>query len=331
MATLTDTKVKDTYQTLLKVTTGSIGGGFSVVQDGAANDSGLSLSTSGIGATKLTFITTPTTGTTETSALFLNASDEVVTKVLSASAFTLPNIIAGSSVSVSGAYPNITVTNTAPDQTVSMTAGTGVSVSGTYPSFTVANTAPDQTVAIAGTGNIAVTGTYPNFTVDGTALISNGVHEEMFIGVIETPYPLSPAVNEVIAWTAPNNLLETKSYHFGQTPAQLRLISGGLGIENVSGSSLTVYVDISSAVTVNNPNSNITYTMQRLAGGVWGDIKSVTRHKSSVGLQTDSFWGVFILQAPEKLRVVISSTTGNVIFENSSQVKFEVKELGNII
>ena len=303
MATLTDTKVKDTYQTLLKVTTGSIGGGFSVVQDGAANDSGLSLSTSGIGATKLTFITTPTTGTTETSALFLNASDEVVTKVLSASAFTLPNIIAGSSVSVSGAYPNITV----------------------------ANTAPDQTVAIAGTGNIAVTGTYPNFTVDGTALISNGVHEEMFIGVIETPYPLSPAVNEVIAWTSPNNLLETKSYHFGPTPPQLGLISGGLGIENISGSSLTVYVDISSAVTVNNPNSDITYTMQRLAGGVWGDIKSVTRHKSSVGLQTDSFWGVFILQAPEKLRVVISSTTGNVIFENSSQVKFEVKELGNII
>jgi hypothetical protein len=59
----------------------------------------------------------------------------------------------------------VTVTNTAPDQTVVLTAGTGISTSGTYPSFTVTNTAPDQVVALTGAGTTSISGTYPNFTI----------------------------------------------------------------------------------------------------------------------------------------------------------------------
>jgi hypothetical protein len=36
----------------------------------------------------------------------------------------------------------ITITNSAPDQTVSLTGGTGISTSGTYPNFTITNTSP---------------------------------------------------------------------------------------------------------------------------------------------------------------------------------------------
>lgn len=57
------------------------------------------------------------------------------------------------------------ITNSSPDQTVSLTSGTGISTSGTYPSFTVTNTAPDQTVTLTAGRGIAITGTYPNFTV----------------------------------------------------------------------------------------------------------------------------------------------------------------------
>jgi hypothetical protein len=49
------------------------------------------------------------------------------------------NPSAGTGISISGSYPNQTFTNTAPDQTVSLTAGTGITVSGTYPSFTIAS------------------------------------------------------------------------------------------------------------------------------------------------------------------------------------------------
>jgi hypothetical protein len=64
-------------------------------------------------------------------------------------------------------YDNSTgvITNSAPDQIVSLSAGTGISTSGTYPSFTITNTAPDKTVVLTGAGTTVVTGTYPSFTI----------------------------------------------------------------------------------------------------------------------------------------------------------------------
>jgi trimeric autotransporter adhesin len=59
----------------------------------------------------------------------------------------------------------ITISNSAPDQTVSLTGGTGISTSGTYPSFTITNTLPDQVVALTGAGTTSISGTYPNFTI----------------------------------------------------------------------------------------------------------------------------------------------------------------------
>jgi hypothetical protein len=56
---------------------------------------------------------------------------------------TSVGITAGTGISVSGSpvtsSGSITVTNSAPDQTVTLTAGTGISISGTYPSFTITN------------------------------------------------------------------------------------------------------------------------------------------------------------------------------------------------
>jgi hypothetical protein len=85
---------------------------------------------------------------------------------------------AGTGISVSGSpittSGTLTITNTAPDQTVSIASGTGISATGTYPAFTVTNTAPDQTVALtAGTG-ISTSGTYPNFTITNTSPSAGG-------------------------------------------------------------------------------------------------------------------------------------------------------------
>lgn len=71
----------------------------------------------------------------------------------------------GTGITITEGTGTITVTNSAPDQTVALTAGTGISTSGTYPNFTITNSAPDQTVALTGAGTTAVTGTYPNFTI----------------------------------------------------------------------------------------------------------------------------------------------------------------------
>ena len=65
--------------------------------------------------------------------------------------------------------PNITITNTAPDQVVNLSpTGTGLSITGTYPSFTLQNTLPDQTVVLSSGTGISITGTYPNFTITNT-------------------------------------------------------------------------------------------------------------------------------------------------------------------
>ena len=86
---------------------------------------------------------------------------------------TSVDLTAGTGISVSGgpitSTGNITVTNTAPDQTVVLTAGTGISTSGTYPNFTITNSSPDQTVVLTSGTGITVSGTYPNFTVTNSA------------------------------------------------------------------------------------------------------------------------------------------------------------------
>jgi hypothetical protein len=63
---------------------------------------------------------------------------------------------------------SITVTNAAPDQTVSLTAGTGIGVTGTYPSFTIANTAATSIACFAAytTQNLSLTTTEVEYTID---------------------------------------------------------------------------------------------------------------------------------------------------------------------
>ena len=406
MATLTNTKVKDTYQTLLKITAGSIGTGFSVVQDGAGNDSGLSVSDTGAGVQKLTFINMPVTGTTETSALFLNSSREVIVKELAASAFTNPSIVGSTGISVSGTYPLYTITNTAPDQTVSFTGtdisiggsypnftltndapdqvvsiagGANLTVSGTYPSFTInhdiksvatfatdagvpaqitvpatnmtmtvaggtgietvsddatktlsiVNTAPDQVVSIAGTGGVDVTGTYPSFTIDGSN-VQSGIFEEMFVGIPEAPYPLGSNSSQSVSFSIPDNTSETTSYHLGQAPAKLSSPQQDY-ILNSSGVPQIVYVDISAHVQVDSPNSDITYKLNYNNGSGFVAKQAVTRYKGFTGEQVDSFWGVFLLGAGHILNISISSDSGNVTLLPNTQIKFQVKEKGNII
>jgi hypothetical protein len=103
---------------------------------------------------------------------------------------------AGTGIGVTGTYPNFTVSNTDPGSSVALTsaggtetlvndgtgpslatkgisAGTGISLSSTATALTVTNSAPDQTVVLnSGTG-INITGTYPNFTIANTVSNTN--------------------------------------------------------------------------------------------------------------------------------------------------------------
>lgn len=404
MATLSGNQVKNTYQSLLKLESNNVSASLKTVEDGAGNDTALSISTSAVGVASLTFTTTPPQSTTAAEGLFL-VNNKAETRTLGTSAFvdklvltasngikisgTYPNhnvegfdsfsslranvgnvdatiynesvnILGGTGISttgdnatktltivndapdqvvsftgtditIGGTYPNFTLTNDAPDQVVSITAGSDISVTGTYPSFTIINDAPDKTVSISGINGITVTGAYPSFTIDGSAVQGSGTSEEMFVGVPESPYTIGSNSSQILAFSQPDNSVETNSYHFGTAPAQLNLGAGGTSIENVSGQRLVIYVDMSAYVDVQSPNSDITYGLERFDGANWNKVKEVTRYKGFTGLQVDSFWGIFTLDSNESLRIVVSSNSGNVIFTEQSEIKFEVKETGNII
>jgi hypothetical protein len=127
---------------------------------------------------------------TSTGVLTLTQQDAgTLTATVTLAPFTTTNLAEGTnlyfttsrarqslSAGIGISYDNSTgvITNSAPDQIVSLSAGTGISTSGTYPSFTITNTAPDQTVTItAGTG-ISVSGTYPSFTIANTGPTGSG-------------------------------------------------------------------------------------------------------------------------------------------------------------
>jgi hypothetical protein len=88
------------------------------------------------------------TGTTITATSFVGSGASLTNVVNSLAAST--------GISVSGATGAVTVTNTAPDQTVVLTGGTGISTSGTYPNFTITNTSPSSGGTVT-----SVTGTAP--------------------------------------------------------------------------------------------------------------------------------------------------------------------------
>jgi hypothetical protein len=117
--------------------------------------------------------TVTSVGFTEGTGIDITGTNPITTSGTVTITNTAPDQIVtlgeGAGIDVTGTYPNFTVTNTAPDQTVVLNNGTGISTSGTYPNFTITNTAPDQTVSIGEGTGIDVTGTYPSFTVANTA------------------------------------------------------------------------------------------------------------------------------------------------------------------
>lgn len=105
-----------------------------------------------------------------------------------------PGLIAGTNItSITGSWPNQTINASGGSGTVTSvaaTGGTGISVSGspitTSGTLTITNTAPDQTVALTQGGTTTITGTYPNFTISSA---------DQFVGTVTSVTGTSPVVS----------------------------------------------------------------------------------------------------------------------------------------
>lgn len=156
------------------------------------------------------------------------------------------------------------LSNSAPDQTVTLTAGTGISISGTYPSFTITNTAPDQVVSLTGAGTTVITGTYPNFTITSN---------DQYVGTV-TSVSGTGSVNGI---TLSGTVTSSGSITLGGTLSNVSLTSqvtgtlpvgnGGTGTATAFTSGSIIFAGASGVYSQNNANFNYDSTNSAMGLG----------------------------------------------------------------
>lgn len=178
--------------------------------------------------------------TTRTLTINGTTQDLSANRTWSVGTVTSVGATAGTGISISGSpittSGSITITNTAPDQTVVLSNGSGINVTGTYPNFTITstitqytdalaraalsagtgisynsstgvitNSAPDQTVALTAGTNISITGSYPNFTINATGSGSvTSVNLTAGTGISVSGGPITTSGSITVNNTAPD-------------------------------------------------------------------------------------------------------------------------------
>jgi len=129
------------------------------------------------------------------------------------------SIAAGTGISISntnGVVGNPTITNLAPDQTVTIASGTDINVTGTYPSFTINNTQTEVN------GIFSASGTVPN------GVNATQIDDLTFTGVDNTGTQ-SPKFRVVASGTDPG----VQVWKVGNDSLQLSFISGEPTLEAI--------------------------------------------------------------------------------------------------
>lgn len=201
---------------------------------------------------------------------------------------------AGSNIDIT----NNTITNTAPDQTVTLTGDSNLTVTGTYPNFTLSNTAPDQTVTLTGGSNVTISGTYPNFTISSTDNV----------GIALT----NLSVTQNAASGGGSLAYDNTTGNFSFTPPDLSNLQGGSG--GIQLTNLAVTQNTASGtgtLTYDNTTGNFTYTPPELFSGDYADLTNKPTNLSDfvndvgyITSQTDS-------QTLSLVGTTLSITNGN--------------------
>ena len=274
------------------------------------------------------------TGVTAGSYTHASVTVDASGRITSASSGDTASLKAGTGISISGTYPEFTITNEAPDQTVTLTAGSGIGVTGTYPSFTVSssitqytdsdarkalsagtgisynsttgvisNSSPDQTITLtAGTG-ISVTGTYPSFTITNSSTSSGGTVTSVDLSVPTgfkvSGNPVTTSGKLAVTFDTGYALPTTASQTTWDTAYSNRITS--LTTTGSSGSATL------SANTLNIP----TYTLAGLGG-----IKLTDLSSTATGLTYSSGTGVFSFTSGYSIPTTSSQTQWDTAYSN---------------
>lgn len=96
----------------------------------------------------------------------------------------------------------------------SLTSGTGISIGNGAGSITVTNTAPDQTVALTGAGTTSITGTYPNFTITSNDAYTGTVTSVTGTSPISSTGGTTPAISLAASYGDTQNPYASKTANY---------------------------------------------------------------------------------------------------------------------
>jgi hypothetical protein len=132
------------------------------------------------------------------------------------------SVNAGTGISVNQTTGAVTVTNSAPDQTVSLADGGDIAVSGTYPSFTLTNSAPNYNHTGEVTGATALTIT--SGAVTNAKMAADSVDSDQYVdGSIDTVHLADDVISyaklgaEFTTTDAQGNVSATATLDFAST------------------------------------------------------------------------------------------------------------------
>lgn len=341
MATLSGNKVKDTYQSLLKLESNGLTSTLKTVEDGAGVDSSLKLSTDTVEIDgTLSFTSAPSTDSSELTALLVDSSNNVVKRELDSSAFTAGATNSFETISVSGQSDVVADSST---DTLTLTGGTGIDITtdAANDTITIANSAyAFKTIAVSGQSNVvadAVSDTLTLAAGTGITLTTTASSDTVTIASSSGTGAPIMVVRPSAAYTLtgsgafPNTATvdktsDTKSYSINNpSNTKLELLSNQ-GVKTLAAGVVRIDVDFILEITSANTDVEISIIRERPEGSTQTTLQAVERRMPNAANMAIGFSIYAAAQAEDVYLYKIHASSGAGALKQISS--FTVTQIG---
>lgn len=292
MATLSGNKVKDTYQSLLKLESNGVTSSLKTVEDGSGVDSALKLSTDTVEVNgTLSFTTAPSTDSSELTALLVDGSNNVVKRELDSSAFTAGATNSFETISVSGQTNVVADSST---DTLTLAEGTGIDITtnAATDTITIANSSSAfKTISVSGQSDVVADAVEDTLTLAAgtgititTAASTDTITIASSSGTGTPIMVVRPSSNYTLTGTGAlpstasvDNTSDTKSYSINNpSNANFELVTDQ-GVKTIEEGVVRIDIDFILEVTSANTDVEISIIRQRPEGASDTILQSVER------------------------------------------------------
>jgi hypothetical protein len=222
------------------------------------------------------------------------------------------NLTDGTGISITEGAGSITITNSAPDQTVALTGAGTTSISGTYPNFTV--TSDDQYVgtvtSVGGTGTVNGLSLSGTVTSSGSLTLGGALTGTASININGTVGATTPTTG---AFTT---LSSTGNTTLGDASTDTVTVNGYMGVGGAGSTTAGLYVRNTALTGTGQYGflSDITATSAATstAAGLWSRIQT-----QAAAFTLGNGYGIFVQNAVKGAGSTITNHSGVVVADQT--------------